>query len=108
MNLNNFSSTFKNCYKFNQPIKCENNRWILDNAFANCYELKQVINIPDGQTTIGYNAFYECTNAIIELPTSITSIASQAFKGVPELRYKGTLNAAANNNWGALSLVTDW
>lgn len=108
LNLNNFSSTFKNCYKFNQPIKFENNRLFLNNAFENCYELKQVINIPDGQTTIGSNAFYECTNAIVELPTSITSIAKRAFEGVPELRYKGTLNAAANSNWGALSLVTDW
>lgn len=108
LKLNNFYYTFKDCYKFNQPIKFENNSLMLNYAFENCYELNQVINIPDGQTIIGNNAFYGCTNAIVELPTSITSIARRAFEGVPELRYKGTLNAAANSNWGALSLVTDW
>ena len=49
-----------------------------DYAFKGCYNLTS-ITIPEGVTSIGYEAFYECDLRSITIPESVTSIGDYAF-----------------------------
>ena len=61
-------------------IKCASDiTSIGDNAFFDCTNLTS-IEIPNSVTSIGDNAFYYCTGLTsIEIPNSVTSIGNQAF-----------------------------
>ena len=48
-------------------------------TFYKCTSLTD-INLPNGLTTIGYDAFYECPITSLVLPNSATSIANSAFR----------------------------
>ena len=58
-----------------------------------CYKLTS-IDIPEGVTSIGDNAFYYCTGITsIDLPDSVTNIGAMAFYGCSSLttvNYRGT------------------
>ena len=57
-----------------------------DNAFSDCGSLGS-ITIPSGVTSIGYSAFSECDSLqSIEIPASVTSIGAQAFYGCGSLQ----------------------
>ena len=47
-------------------------------AFQSCTGLTS-ITIPNSVTTIGYQAFYNCSNLSVTIPNSVTSIGSSAF-----------------------------
>ena len=50
-----------------------------DGVFEHCSSLKSII-IPDGVTTIGYNAFYNCDNLkSIVIPNNVKTIGERAF-----------------------------
>ena len=52
-----------------------------DNAFYDCTSLLDIV-IPEGITSIGYRAFYGCTGLTsIETPVGVTTIADGAFYG---------------------------
>ena len=51
---------------------------IPDNCFNNCQGL-QPFEIPEGITSIGYRAFYQCYFYRTSIPASVTSIGSYAF-----------------------------
>lgn len=51
---------------------------IPDNCFNNCQRL-QPFEIPEGITSIGYRAFYQCYSYRTSIPASVTSIGSYAF-----------------------------
>ncbi len=53
-------------------------RVIPDNCFNNCQRL-QPFEIPEGITSIGYRAFYQCFSYRTSIPASVTSIGSYAF-----------------------------
>ena len=51
---------------------------IPDNCFNNCQRL-QPFEIPEGITSLGYRAFYQCYSYRTSIPASVTSIGSYAF-----------------------------
>ena len=51
---------------------------IPDNCFNDCQRL-QPFEIPEGITSIGYRAFYQCFSYRTSIPASVTSIGSYAF-----------------------------
>ena len=54
-----------------------------DNLYRNTIKL---LTLPDGLTSIGWDAFYNCTNLTsVTFPASLTSIGSFAFKGCSKL-----------------------
>ena len=53
-------------------------RIIPDNCFNDCQCL-QPFEIPEGITSIGYRAFYQCFSYRTSIPASVTSIGSYAF-----------------------------
>ncbi|MBO7470560.1 MAG: leucine-rich repeat domain-containing protein [Bacteroidaceae bacterium] len=55
---------------------------ISNDAFRGCSSL-YTINIPNTVTTIGYNAFRDCTNLTFTIPNSVTSIGGNAFLNTP-------------------------
>ena len=56
-----------------------------DMAFYDCVFLTNLI-IPEGITTIGTSLFYNCLLTTINIPDSVTSIASRAFSNAVDLR----------------------
>ncbi|MBO7143395.1 MAG: leucine-rich repeat protein [Salinivirgaceae bacterium] len=67
-----------------------------------CAQRYGVVEIPDGVTTIGSNAFIGC-NVSVYVPQSVTDIASDAFSGVINIVMdeENTLDPEENDNWGA-------
>ena len=77
-----------------------------NNAFYNCKGLTN-ITLPESLTSIGTSAFRECTSLTsIELPESLTRIGNFAFSGCTSLKtinFKGT-----EDQWNAISKGIDW
>ena len=72
-----------------------------DNAFENCTSLTK-LEISNSVTNIGVYAFGGCTNLTsIEIPESVTSIGNNAFYNVPLIIYNGP---ATGSPWGAKNL----
>ena len=55
--------------------------WISQSAFENCSSLKKIY-IPEGVTTIGRRAFYDCPLDYVHLPNSLYKIDNAAFTGI--------------------------
>ena len=55
-------------------------------AFYNCYSLSSV-TIPNGVTSIGTQAFYGCTLSSVVIPDGVTSINSKTFYNCTGVRY---------------------
>ena len=75
-------------------------------AFINCSDLTSV-TIPNSVTSIGDQAFSGCKGLTsVTIPNSVTSIGQSAFYGCffekGEFINKSSLDAEANNNWGAV------
>ena len=57
-----------------------------------------VVEIPDGCTSIGANAFKGCTGLTqIRIPASVTSIDTTAFEGCKKVLVYGTAVSAAQS-----------
>ena len=70
------------------------------------------IDIPSGVTSIGNNAFQNCTNlTAIDIPSSVTSIGNNAFTGCTNLtaitihKAEGSITGAP---WGATNATVVW
>ena len=80
-----YSATFKNCKHLREINLPDGVTSIGNNAFQGCTNLALTV-LPDGVTSIGNNAFYGCTNlALTVLPDGITSIGNGAFTGCTSL-----------------------
>lgn len=66
--------------------------------FVGGTELKGDVVLPEGVTTIGEMAFYNCkTINSIELPSTITSIGDNSFNGISMIHINGTTPPTINN-----------
>jgi hypothetical protein len=60
-----------------------------------------IVEIPSGCTSIGTNAFKDCTGLTqIRIPASVTSIDTTAFEGCSNVLVYGTANSAAQTFCG--------
>ena len=77
-----------------------------EEAFRECTNLTS-ITIPSSVTSIGYQAFYGCTGLTsITIPDGVTSIGGGAFSGCSSLttiNYTGT-----EEQWNAISKSSGW
>lgn len=76
-----------------------------NSAFTRCTHLTS-ITIPSSVTNIGNNAFRDCTGlSSIVIPSSVIGVGTSAFSGVflvsSNFTNNSSLDAAANNYWGA-------
>jgi len=77
-------SMFRRCFNLQKIILPQNITSIESYAFEGC--LLTSITIPEGVTSIGYDAFHECESLIsIVIPASVTSIGYDAFYGCKSL-----------------------
>ena len=67
------SQTNKGIITFDGPVT-----QIGGSAFSGCYALKS-ITLPDSVTSIGFNAFYECSLEKINIPLFVESLGYRAF-----------------------------
>lgn len=82
--------TFYNCKKLQSitwPENIASNKLqIKDGAFAGCTSLSGKLVLPEGVTSIAYNAFANCTGITeVVLPSTLISIGSNAFSGCTNL-----------------------
>ena len=67
-----------------------------DYAFYSCVNLSGVIDIPTATKVVGDYAFANCSNLTrINIPTTVSSIASNAFENDPNLMFYCALNSHA-------------
>ena len=59
------------------------------------------VSLPSTLREIQASAFADCTSLALEVPSTVTSIAYNAFDNVPAIKYDGS---ASNKPWGALSV----
>lgn len=75
-------------------------------VFPNCYFSGDYV-IPEGVTSIGQAAFYECTSLTsVVIPSSVTSIGNYAFQYCTNLKtinYTGT-----EEQWNSISKGSNW
>ena len=79
--------TFRECTSITNVLSLGSITKIQDYAFFGCTTL-QSVNLPDTLTSIGIQAFYQCSNMHLpnnKLPESITAIDSGAFDGCTSL-----------------------
>ena len=69
--------------------------------------LPEILQIPDGVTSIGAFAFYRCnTLRLINLPASVTEIGENAFRLCNKV--KGIFYAGSDAEWDALTQGSGW
>ena len=80
-------NAFDNCDKLYDITLPSSVRTIEESAFTYCYNLKNV-SLNEGLETIGYQAFYNCCNALtsITLPSTLKSIGYEAFRYCTKLK----------------------
>ena len=69
-------------------------------AFSSCGNLQEV-NLPSSLTTIESYAFRQSRKLVLTVPSTVTSIASNAFQWLPNVFYNGT---ATGSPWGAKAI----
>jgi hypothetical protein len=74
------NSAFKNLGYLENVILPESLIYISDSAFESCIKLKD-ITIPNNVISIGSGAFYNCNIQSVFIPSSVTSLALNAFGG---------------------------
>lgn len=91
---------FSCCYEMDS-IHLPNTINIINPAcFLFCYHLKS-IDIPGSVGIIGSLAFASSGMASVNIPSTVTNIASDAFGDIPNINYNGSASGAP---WGALCL----
>ncbi len=72
---------------FDYVAKKENNCWYQHTPWYQCRDTLKEINLQEGITHIGSNAFRDCTPlTTIIIPSSVTEIGSSAFRGCTSLQ----------------------
>lgn len=99
-------SAFNNCSKMTGELQISSaTTAICGNAFANCSGLSGNLVLPDTLTSIGQNAFSGCSGfESITVPSSVTQVDADAFKGVTKIIYSGSLDAS---DWGCDNIVSE-
>lgn len=69
-------------------------------GISSCLSLVEV-NLPSTLTTLGSYAFRQCRRLVLTVPSSVTSIANNAFDWLPNVFYNGT---ATGSPWGAKAI----
>ena len=90
------------CTSFTTLNIGENVTNIPSSAFYGCSYLVGTLTIPNSVTSIGEDAFEECTGlTTITIPNSVNSIGNSAFSLVRNIVYSGP---ASGSPWGALTV----
>lgn len=76
---------FQNCNKLTSLRFPSNLKQIGQYTFANCTNITFENDLPEGLQSIGCDAFYKCNLTSIYLPSTLTEIQWEAFKGCPNL-----------------------
>ena len=76
---------FQNCNKLTSLRFPSNLKQIGQYTFANCTNITFENDLPEGLQSIGRDAFYKCNLTSIYLPSTLTEIQFEAFKGCPNL-----------------------
>jgi hypothetical protein len=86
------AAVFQNCTSLKSvTFNCVPSK-ITDQMFYNCTSL----DLPAGTSAIGKSAFAECKSlSEVYIPTSVTSIASNAFRNSPNVTIKGSYGSYA-------------
>ena len=84
--INVGSYAFKNCPNLKNTIIPAYMETIPNGLFANCPALTDIV-IPEGVTSIGAYAFSSCGIKTVSLPSTLTSVGSEAMNGASEAVY---------------------